>query len=156
LLGLALALVISLFFGIGAVLSGNAGNLPDQKLPLRTDGCYQNESVSTMDILPLKESTFWKEQEYSTLDNLFAISFQWQPMIPVVGTIVFGLMFSIVVNIVRKVESIPVKQRYLTPVTLSMWVNVFGKKGLSRWVEFDVFDSDKQQEIKDESNPKST
>jgi hypothetical protein len=109
-----------------------------------------------MDMLALKENTFWKEQDYPALDNLFAISFQWQPMIPVVGTIVFGLMFSIVVNIVRKVESIPVKQKYLTPVTLSMWVNVFGKKGLSRWVEFDVFGYDKQHEIKDESNATST
>jgi hypothetical protein len=78
LLGLALALVISLFFGVGAVLSGNAWNLPDKKLPLRTDGCYWNESGSSMEKLSLNQNTFWKEHEYPGLDNLFAFSFQWQ------------------------------------------------------------------------------
>jgi hypothetical protein len=154
LLGLALALVISLFFGIGAILAGNAGKLPSQKLPLRTDGCYcWNESgaissdLSSVERLSLRENTSWKDEEYSGFDNLFAISFQWQPMIPVVGTILFGLIFSVVVNVVRKVRNRPVKEKYLTPVILSMWVKVFGKVEVSRWVEFEVLDSDQQNEM---------
>jgi hypothetical protein len=69
-------------------------------------------------------------------------------MIPVVGTILFGLIFSVVVNVVRKVRNRPVKEKYLTPVILSMWVKVFGKVEVCRWVEFEVFDSDQHNEIK--------
>jgi hypothetical protein len=147
--------LISLFFGIGAILAGNAGKLPSQKLPLRTDGCYcWNESgtisseLSSVERLSLRENTFWKDEEYSGFDNLFAISFQWQPMIPVIGTILFGLIFSVVVNVVRKVRNRLVKEKYLSPVILSMWVKVFGKVEVSRWVEFEVFDSDQQNKIK--------
>jgi hypothetical protein len=142
---------MSLFFGIGAILAENAGKLPNQKLPLRTDGCYYywNESVAiSSEFASVGENTFWKDEEYSGLDNLFAISFQWQPMIPVVGTVLFGLIFSVVVNVVRKDRNSPVKEKYLTPVVLSMWVKVFGKVEVSRWVEFEVLDSDQQNEIK--------
>lgn len=140
-LGVIPALVLTLFFGLGSILTGNAGNLPNQKLPLRNDGCYLNnteEEYIFSTLVNKIKTDDWKDKEYSGLTNAFAISYLWLPVITILSTIFFGLLFSAIVNMFK--ASPPVKSRYMTPIILSMWVAILGKKRLESWVEFEIED----------------
>jgi hypothetical protein len=137
-MGVIVSLAMTLFLGIGSIIAGNDGKLPNQKLSLRTDGCYLNETDSyDIDQNFLRTNVAWKEQDYPGLDNIFAMSYLWQPLIPVVGTVVFGLIFSAIVNLLRKTDPTPVKTKYMTPIILSMWVKLLGRKRLTKWIRFE-------------------
>lgn len=142
-LGMIPSLTITLFLGIGSILAGNAKELPNQKLPLRTDGCYWNETDVTSNFITrfsISENDGWKDQEYSTLNTIFSISYLWQPLITVVSSVVFGLLFSVIINQYRK--SPPVKSRYLSPYIVTMWVKILGKEKLEQWIEFEDENTD--------------
>lgn len=126
--GAICALILTLFIGVGSIVEGNAGNLSNQKLPLRTDGCYLNESLGG-----LIESTNWKDIEYSGMNNLLGISYLWQPAIPVCGSIIFGLIFSIIYRLFRKQG--PVKAKYMTPIIVSLWQKILSEKTFNDWIE---------------------
>lgn len=143
-LGIIPSLAVTLFVGIGSIVANNAKELPNQKLPLRTDGCYVNESTSVLSsTLPLRfsisDNDGWKDQEYSTLTNIFAISYLWHPLITVVSSVIFGFLFSVIVNMKRKQRR--VKSHYLTPLVLKLWVKILGREYMERWVEFEDKDS---------------
>jgi hypothetical protein len=142
-LGVLPCLAVTIFIGVGSIVAGNAGNLPNQKLPLSQDGCYLiNSTHSTLspssfytDPSIMKTSSpSWKDLEYSGLNNFLAVSYLWHPLITVVTTVLFGLAFSLIINQFQK--SKPVKIKYLTPIVLTFWVWVLGKKKLEGWVDF--------------------
>ncbi|XP_021948921.1 sodium-coupled monocarboxylate transporter 1 [Folsomia candida] len=151
LLGIIPTLSITLFLGLGSIMAGNAGNLPNQKLPLRTDGCYLNETTIFSSNLnspfSIRDNDAWKDKEYSTLNTIFSISYLWQPLITIVGSVVFGLFFSIIVNMYRK--SPPVKSRYLSPLILKMWLKILGRTRLESWIEFEDEDENANKTKKD-------
>lgn len=93
------------------------------------------------------ENTAWKEEEYSSLNNIFAISYLWQPLITVVSTVVFGLIFSLCIQTRKKYAR--VKSGYLTPLVTSMWIKIFGKDRLAQWVEFEDLNANKLENPKD-------
>jgi hypothetical protein len=144
-----------LFLGIGSILAGNAKELPNQKLPLRTDGCYLNESDIgySSNLLPrfhISDNDGWKDQEYSTINTIFSISYLWQPLITILSSVIFGLLFSLIINQYRKAP--PVKSRYLSPLVLKMWVKILGKKRLENWIEFEPEETDENEnQVKKES-----
>ena len=139
-LGVIPSLIITIFIGVGSIVAGNAKNLPNQKLPLRQDGCYVNSTdlYSTANSFfsspMVKSEPEWKQLEYSGLNNFLGVSYLWHPLITVVTTVVFGLIFSFIINKYKK--SKPVKVKYLTPVVLKFWVKVLGKERLEGWVDF--------------------
>lgn len=162
-LGVFPALFLTLFIGVGSILDGNEGLLPNQKLPLRTDGCYINDTIddftttissmfgdSRSGSIISSYPTSWKDEEYSALTKLFSVAYLWQPVITVLSTIIFGLLFSIMINLWRKNgekgdrHRQPVKSRYLSPHILTMWVKLLGKDRLKDWVEFEDEDEDVQ------------
>lgn len=136
------SVVLTLFFGIGSILKNNAGELPDQRLPLRTDGCYVNETLSRSYIdsshYSFKQNVEWKDESYTTLTEVLSISYLWQPLVTLVSTVVFGLLFSFIVNLFKKPTK--VKAKYMTPIILSIWIRILGVNRLSNWIDFD--DSD--------------
>jgi len=131
------SLVLTLFLGIGSILAGNDKRLPSQKLFLRTDGCYTNDTDPFFNLTIPRHNTEWKDIELEGADNLYAMSYLWQPIVPIVGTVVFGFIFSIIINMLRKTEPTPVKTRFMTPIMVSMWVKLLGKEKLSRWMQFE-------------------
>lgn len=141
--GSTLALIpsvgLTLFFGIGSIIKNNAAELPDQRLPLRTDGCYIDEPMTSFfnnsQQFTLKQNDAWKDEMYSPLTKVLSISYLWQPVIPIVGTVIFGLLFSIVINIFKRPKR--VKANYMTPIILSMWIRILGVKRLQNWIDFD-------------------
>jgi len=150
-LGIIPSLVITLFLGVGTIIAGNAGDLPNQKLPLRTDGCYLNTTESLrsypIESMLMKANTAWKDEEYSTLTNLFSISYLWQPMITLFSTVIFGLLFSLIINVYKR--SPPVKEKYMTPIIVSMWKAILGKERLESWIEFEEDDINDNKSKKD-------
>lgn len=141
-MGAICSLTITLFIGIGSIIQGNAGKLSNQKLPLRTDGCYLNTTLTSYRAPVITTSysprinTAWKDVEYSGINNLFGISYLWLPAITVVSAIVFGLIFSFAINAFWK-RSAPVKAKYMTPIILRMWKRLLGEERLQGWVEFE-------------------
>lgn len=134
---------MTLFFGIGSIMKNNAGELPNQMLPVRTDGCYINETITTFaDSSPysMKQNVEWKDETYTTLTKVLSISYLWQPVITIVGTVVFGLLFSLIINMFQK--SPKVKSKLMTPIILSMWKKILGVDKLSRWIDFDDHDEE--------------
>lgn len=134
---------ITLFFGIGSIMKNNAHELPDQTLPVRTDGCYINETIkSFVDSSPysMKQNIAWKDESYTPLTKVLSISYLWQPVITIVSTVVFGLLFSLIINIFKK--SPKVKAKYMTPLILSMWKRILGVERLSHWIDFDDDDEE--------------
>jgi len=109
-LGSTLALIpslgLTLFFGIGSIIKNNAGELTNQKLPLRTDGCYRNETLtsflSSTQQYTSKANDAWKDEIYSPLNNVLSISYLWPPLVTVVTTVIFGLLFSVIINAFTK------------------------------------------------------
>lgn len=138
------SVVLTLFFGIGSILKNNAGELPDQRLSLRTDGCYVNETLSRSYIdsshYSFKQNVEWKDESYTTLTEVLSISYLWQPLVTLVSTVVFGLLFSFIVNLFKKPTK--VKAKYMTPIILSMWIWILGVNRLSNWIDFDDSDDD--------------
>lgn len=136
-MGAICSLILTLFIGIGSIIEGNAGHLSNQKLPLREDGCYINETTTESTILSEISPRFnkqWKDVEYSDLNNLFGISYLWLPAITVSSAIIFGLIFSMVINIWRKPP--PVKAKYMTPMIVTMWRKILGEERIRHWVDF--------------------
>ncbi|ODN05898.1 Sodium-coupled monocarboxylate transporter 2 [Orchesella cincta] len=153
LLGIICSLVLTLFIGIGSIVEGNAGKLSNQKLSVSTEECYINETTNSFyspnDTAPsLRFNTDWKNVEYSPLHNLLGISYLWLPAITIVGSIVFGLIFSMIINTFKKPK--PVKAKYMTPIIVSMWVKIFGEKKASEWIDF--HDEDEQMPKKGEQS----
>lgn len=131
---------VTLFFGIGSIIKNNAGELPDQRLPVRTDGCYINETISATTFFDssqysVKQNVAWKDETYTPLTQVLSISYLWQPLVTIVSTVVFGLLFSFVINIFKKPPK--VKAKYMTPLILSMWKGIFSAKKLNQWIDFD-------------------
>ncbi|CAL8112703.1 unnamed protein product [Orchesella dallaii] len=141
-LGAICSLALTLFIGIGSIVEGNAEKLSNQKLDLRTDGCYINETINSTIASPylhnsetsLRFNTDWKEIEYDALHNLLGMSYLWLPAITVVSAIVLGLVFSMLLNMWKK--SPPVKAKFMTPIIVSMWVKILGEKKVSEWIDF--------------------
>lgn len=136
---------LTLFFGIGSIIKGNANELPNQRLPLRTDGCYVDDSMTffnTTQQYTLKQNVAWKDETYSPLTTVLSISYLWQPLITIVGTVIFGLLFSFVVNLFKRPPK--VKTKFMTPIILSMWIRILGVKRLRYWLDFD--DEDESSE----------
>lgn len=135
---------MTLFFGIGSIIKNNAGELPDQRLPLRTDGCYINETISATFFdssqHSLRQNVAWKDETYTPLTQVLSISYLWQPLVTIVSTVVFGLLFSFIINIFTKPPK--VKALYMTPIIVSMWKSIFGVKKLSQWIDFDDDEED--------------
>lgn len=146
-LGILPTLIITLLLGIGSIVAENAGELPDQSLPFRTDGCYLNDTFGMKSNSNLYQGRYslqdnmgWKDQEYSGWVNFLSISYLWQPLITVCSTVFFGLIFSIAINIYKKRSGwvpTPVPKKYFTPVIVSMWVRLLGKERLQDWIDFD-------------------
>lgn len=86
---------LTLFFGLGSILKNNAGELPNQRLSLRTDGCYVNETRTSYmdDIEQYSFKQAWKDETYTPLTQALSISYLWQPLVTLVSTVVFGLLF---------------------------------------------------------------
>ncbi|KAJ6645757.1 Sodium-coupled monocarboxylate transporter 1 [Pseudolycoriella hygida] len=140
-LGSTLALIpsiaMTLFFGLGSILKNNAGELPDQRLHVRTDGCYVNETITTSfdsALYSAKQNVAWKDETYPPLTEVLSISYLWQPLITIVSTVVFGLLFSVVINVFKKPPK--VKAKYMTPIILSIWKKIYSEKRLNYWIDF--------------------
>lgn len=165
-MGAICSLILTLFIGIGSIVQGNAGKLSNQKLSLRTDGCYLNTTTvspenyfiatSPEDDLSLSPrfNTAWKDEEYSALNNLFGISYLWLPAITVASTIIFGLIFSIIINMTMKKRAL-VKVKHLTPIVAKMWVKILGKERLLNWIDFST-DDDTDKKKNDANNRSSS
>ncbi|XP_035714145.1 sodium-coupled monocarboxylate transporter 1 isoform X2 [Folsomia candida] len=153
-LGIIPTLAITLFIGVGSILQGNEGLLPVQKLPLRTDGCYVNEMLQDTFFSPAGKG--WKDEDYSPLTKIFSIAYLWQPAITIMSTLIFGMLFSIIINASggNNGRKRRVKSRYLSPHVLSMWVYIFGSERMKKWVEFEE-DEDVARNKIDNSDNKS-
>lgn len=152
--GSTLALIpsigMTLFFGIGSIVKNNAQELPDQRLPLRTDGCYIDESATFFNSTQqytMKQNAAWKDETYSPLTTILSISYLWPPLVTIVSTVVFGLLFSFVINLFKRPPK--VKTTYMTPIVLSMWISILGRDRLRFWLDFDDEDGNS------ENNPDS-
>lgn len=83
-----------LLLGVGSIIAGDRGDLPDQKLPLSTSGCYGLEPNVTFTSLIAADS--WKDGNDSTLIKILSISYVWYPGIGCLSTIFFGIIFSLI------------------------------------------------------------
>lgn len=82
-----------------------------------------------------RQNIAWKDEEYNTLTQVLSISYIWPPLVTVVSTVVFGLLFSVVINMFKKPPK--VKAIYMTPIILSFWKWFYGMEKLGQWVDFD-------------------
>ncbi|ODN05896.1 Sodium-coupled monocarboxylate transporter 2 [Orchesella cincta] len=135
-LGAAVSISLTLFLGIGSTINGINGNLPNQKLPLRTNGCYLNESDSNSLWKEINEQVSWKEEEHSGIINFFSVSYIWHPAVAVLGTVIFGLIFSTIVNVFIAPEY-PVKEEYMSPLIVKMWKKVLSDEMFHRFIQED-------------------
>lgn len=150
--GAAISIVLTLFLGIGSTINGLNGNLPNQKLSLETDGCYVVNSTtdywvaqqnSFADRQSLLMSSSWKEEEYSFILDLFSVSYIWHPFVAVVGTVMFGLIFSAIVNFFVEPKH-PVKSKYMSPILVKIWRKVLSDNMFKYWIE----DEDEIESVK--------
>lgn len=154
--GAAISIAVTLFLGIGSTINGLNGNLPNQKLSLQTDGCYMENSTTAgltnswvaqqdpFDHQSLLKSSSWKEEEYSTLLDLFSVSYIWHPFVAVVGTVMFGLLFSTIVNCFVEPKH-PVKAKYMSPIVVKIWRKVLSDNMFKYWIE----DEDEIESVKE-------
>lgn len=92
----------------------------------------------------LRQNVAWKEESYSTMTQVLSISYLWQPVLTIVSTVVFGLLFSLIVNIFQKPPR--VKAKYMTPIIMSMYKKILSAERLNSLFDFD--DDDEEEEYK--------
>lgn len=141
--GAVVSIGLSLLLGIGSTINGLNGNLPNQKLPLSTEGCFLNDSTTVVPstwIAELPSNTMsrhevaWKEEEYSGIINLFSVSYIWHPFVAVVGTVILGLIFSLIVNLFVEPKH-PIKASYLSPLVVKMWRKILSDDWYYYWID---------------------
>jgi sodium-coupled monocarboxylate transporter 8/12 len=154
-LGVAVSLIFSLFVGVGNIFAGRAGNLPldEQKLFTTTAGCnltaLPEEGISSfigqfydrhefgLDEFT-RAKTDWKDDpKFQSFEiMMWSISYIWLPGIGGVTTLIFGLIFSAIINAKAK-GILKVNKSLLSKPFLRLWKLCFGQKHLDKWVDYD-------------------
>lgn len=148
-------MALTVFLAVGTTVNGLNGNLPNQKLSLITEGCYLN---STMDTDHSIASTYmqtdsdmlrnnsWKDEETSGLMSFFSVSYIWQNVISVLGTVIFGLIISVIVNKFSKGSiNLPVPSRYMSPLIVKMWRKLLSEETFHYWIDDENKDAHKKE-----------
>lgn len=140
LMGLVPSVALTLFIGVGSILAGNDSKLPNQKLPFGNDGCYLNgtlttEAAATTLARFTTTSSNWKDQEYSSIINVLSLSYMWQGIVPVFCTIIFGLIFSLIVRRFRKFPKF--SSAFMSQPILKLWIFLRGRDNLRHLIEFE-------------------
>lgn len=134
-------MALSAFVGVGNIFAGRAGELPDQKLTLSTDGCplVNNTGSKTLNEIRYVSIGDWKEDhaDDSGLMKLWSISFLWQPAVGILSTIILGMICSGIVILFQKNEPKKVNHSLLSPPFIKLWQKIFGQKRINRWIDFD-------------------
>jgi hypothetical protein len=129
----------SLFIGIGNIVAGIEGNLPNQRRNLTTVGCnFTDDEIG-------KEYSheFWKEEHAhdSALTKMFSLSYIWLPGVGFVSTLILGILFSAVVFLAnRRKSNMRVNTKLMSQPFVKFWVWVFGQERMETVVDFVPFD----------------
>ncbi|OXA58926.1 Sodium-coupled monocarboxylate transporter 1 [Folsomia candida] len=131
--GLISGIVLVLTISAGSIIDSDS--IPDQKLPVSTEGCpFYNETDHI--IYPKADvfsSTSWKDAEYSPWVKIISLAPTWYPGLGQLSTIFFGLIFSMVFLRFQNVK--PVKREYLNTSILRLYEWGLPSYWIKGWVE---------------------
>ena len=143
-MGVLIPLVISGFVGLGSVIASLEDKLPNQKLSFGQCILTNGNESSTARFSPIQRiNTDWKVEHAndSFFLKLFSMSYLYQTALSTLGTIVFGIICSLVILVSGRYRDkhthSKVNVRLLSRPLLSLWVRIFGKERMSHWVDFE-------------------
>jgi len=145
LLGMITSIFFTAFIGLGNIVSGIQGVLPNQRLNLTLEGCVCRDGdieqfcrdFPDNQYLNLPDNSHWKDNGDSPLVRMFSVSYVWQPGIGGLSTVVFGIIFSYLVIVFDKSQRKKVHARLLCKPFIRLWNRLLGEKRMLNWIDFD-------------------
>lgn len=133
------------FIGLGNIIAGMQNVLPNQRLNLTLQGCVcSNGEVQQFcrdfpdnEFLDLPDNSHWKDNEDSALVQVFTTSYMWQPCVGALSTMVFGIFFSLLVNLFCRSKRKKVHVKLLSKPLIRLWNTVFGESRMLNWIDYD-------------------
>jgi hypothetical protein len=119
-----------------------SSDLPDQRLPLSTDGCLDFNATTEFkmsdDFVFYKASTStdWKDNDDSLLIRVLSMSYMWYSGLGCSLTVFLGLLFSLGFHYVDKGERKLIDRRCISPPILKL-LEKFCPDHISKWVDID-------------------
>jgi len=137
LVGILFSIVTTGFLGISNIIAGKQGNHFNQKAFLTTQGC--NDSSLTLSTI-LENSNFtmsWKTEPSTFSNDVFNMSYTWQPVFGCLLTIIVGGVVSgMKIVFCPQVKIEKVHKSLLNKPFLRFWTAIIGQSRLTRWVEY--------------------
>lgn len=124
-----------------------SSSLPDQRLPLSTDGCEIQDTSSFNYSNTTKSSTDWKNNDDSFSIQILSISYMWYSTAGTIISILLGIIISAIVNLIEGKPNVMVSSKCLSPPILLLFRKYFPAH-IKRWVSFEDKDNDSASEIK--------
>lgn len=124
-----------------------SSSLPDQKLPLSTAGC-QNENTENYSTIILAgnntaahiANTNWKNEDDSLHIRFLSISYMWYSAAGSILSILMGLVCSLIINLFYGKPNVKVPSKCLSPPVLKLYKRYIPNH-VQNWV--DLTDKDK-------------
>jgi len=105
-------------------------SLPDQKIPLSTDGCPNN----TISEIFSSEINEWRDEDYSFITKILSMSYMWYSGLGCSMTFLFGLIFSPLFDHFSKDKKDLVNPLCISPLVLNFFIRFFPEK-TKTWID---------------------
>lgn len=151
------SIIFSGFVGLGNIIAGMQNLLPNQRLNLTLQGCVcSNGEVQQHcrdfpdnKYLDLPDNSHWKDNDDSGLVQVFTTSYMWQPAVGALSTVVFGIFFSLIVNLFWPGKRKKVHAKLLSKPFIRLWSTLLGESRMDNWIDYDekvVFGKGRRQQ----------
>jgi len=145
LLGMFASILFTGFIGLGNIVAGMQNLLPNQRLNLTVQGCVCSNGEEEKfcrdfpdnEYLDLADNSNWKDNGDSVLVRMFTTSYMWMPGIGTLSTIVFGILFSLLVIAFDSSKKKKVHARLLSKPFIKLWNTILGKSRMENWIDYD-------------------
>lgn len=87
--------------------------------------------------LDLADNSNWKDNGDSVLVQMFTTSYIWLPGIGTFSTLVFGIIFSLLVIVFDKTKKKKVHAKLLSKPLIIMWNKILGESWMQNWIDYD-------------------
>lgn len=139
------SILFSGFIGLGNIIAGIQNLLPNQRLNLTLQGCVCSDGTTEQfcrdfadnEYLDLPDNSHWKENGDSTLVQMFTTSYIWLPGIGGITTLIFGILFSVLVIAFDKTARKKVHYKLLSKPLIIMWNKILGESRMEKWIDYD-------------------